>query len=242
MAETGVEGVEIGVYDVRAEVGWERVMGWDRLVAVHGLGVVALLLSLPVERWPSGALTGEPEGVAAQVRGLATVCAQRGLPVLGLWPGADLPTASWERITQGLALVRDAAARTGTRLAVEYKPGTLVATSADALRLAADVPGTGILLDTAHAYAAGEDPVEVVYRLGDLLWHVHLGDARAGQADDDLPLGQAHKFGAFLKALDDIDYDGVASLDLYGAVVSGRWTGVDATRESAAHLREQGIR
>jgi len=242
MAETGVEAVEIGVYDVRSELSWERAMGWDRLGPVHGLGVAAVLLSLPMERWPHGALTGEPEAVAAQVRGLATFCAQRGLGVLGLWPGADPPTASWGHLVDGLVLARDAAAMPGIRIAVEYKPGTAIGSATDAMCLAADVPGTGVLLDTAHVYAAGEDPAEVVHRLRDLLWHIHLGDATEGRADDDLPLGEAHEFGPFLQALDDIGYDGVASFDLYGAVVSGRWTGADATRKSVAHLREQGMR
>jgi sugar phosphate isomerase/epimerase len=240
MAMTGVEGVEVGVYDLASELSPERVAAWDALGARYGLPVVALLLSLPADRWPRGALTGEPEGVAAQVRGVAAICAQRALPVLGLWPGADPPGAPWERLIEGMTLARDAAAAAGTRVAVEYKPGTVIGTAEDAVRLAADVPGTGVLLDTGHAYAAGEDPAEVARRLGGLLWHVHLGDAALGRADDDLPVGHVHDFSEFVRALDEIGYEGVASFDLYGAVLSRRWTGASATRASLAHLRGWG--
>jgi sugar phosphate isomerase/epimerase len=241
MAAIGVEGVEVGVYDVASEVSPERVSGWDRLGAEHGLPVVALLLSLPVDRWPDGALTGEPGKIAVQARGLAAVCADQGLPIVGLWPGADPPGAPWDRLVEGLTIVRDAVAPAGVCVAVEYKPGTAVATAADALRLAADVPGTGVLLDTGHAYAAGEDPAEAARRIGGLLWHVHLGDAAEGQADDDLPVGRIHDFGAFVRALDEIGFSGVAAFDLYGAVCSGRWTGAGAAGESLAHLRKVGV-
>jgi inosose dehydratase len=166
------------------------------------------------------------------------VAVDLGLTTIGLWPGADPPgdPAGWEAVVEGAALVVEAVAPTGVRLALEYKPATAVATASEALALCDAVPGLGILVDTGHAFAAGEDPAEVVARVGARLWHVHLGDAAPGNADDDLPVGRVHDFTSFTAALDDIGYDGAASLDLYGAVCAGVATGVEAAAESRAHL------
>ncbi|MGH8887686.1 MAG: sugar phosphate isomerase/epimerase family protein [Egibacteraceae bacterium] len=182
----GVEGVEVGVYDVAEELSPQRT-ALRAPAAEHELPVVAVLLSLPPRRWPGGALTRDPHAVAAQALGYARACADLGLSTLGLWPGADPAGAPWDRLVEGVAHVRNALEPAGVRLAVEYKPGTAVASAADAIRLSADVPGTGVLLDTGHAYAAGEDPTKVVRQLGARLGHVHLGDAAKGNADDDLP-------------------------------------------------------
>jgi hypothetical protein len=57
------------------------------------------------------------------------------------------------------------------------------------------VEGLGVLLDTGHAVACGEDPAGM--RCGG--WAIapprHLGDRRAGGGDDDLPVRELHDFG-----------------------------------------------
>ena len=237
MAGAGVAGVEIGVYAAAVELSDARRAARERLTRRHDLPVLAVLLSLPAERWPAGALAGDPERVAEEAAACARECTRLGLPTLGLWPGADPAGASWADLVAGLTRVRDAVRSTGVRLAVEYKPGTVVADAGDAVRLADAVPGTGVLLDTGHAYAAGEDPAVVVRQLGDRLWHVHLGDADAGKADDDLPVGRLHDATELVRALDAGGFSGVATFDLYGAVVAGSCTGIQAVRESVDHLR-----
>lgn len=235
-AERGLDGIEIGVYSAATELASERMLGLQALTARHRLPVAAILLSLPAQRWPHGALTGDPAAVGRQVFGCARACRRFGLDTLGVWPGADLPDASYPALVAGLRQARDVAAALGVRVAVEYKPGTLVPDCGTALGLAADVAGTGVLLDTGHAYAAGEDPAEVIQRLGRLLWHVHLGDAKPGAEDDDLPLGQVHDAAPMMAALAGAGFAGVASFDLYGAACSGGWTGADAVAASLGHL------
>ncbi len=230
-AAEGFAGVELGVYRLEEQLPPARVDAVRRLAEQYDVPVAMLLLSLPAQRWPRGALCGAADEVAAEAAALATVAAQLGLDMIGVWPGADRPGAD---LVDGLARIVEAAAP--VRVAVEYKPGTAVGTCDEALILAAAVPASGVLLDTGHAFAAGEDPAEVVRRLGDRLWHLHLGDADEGNADDDLPVGRRHDFGAFLSALADTGYAGAATLDLYGAVVSKVSTGVAAARESRAHL------
>jgi sugar phosphate isomerase/epimerase len=224
-AELGLAGIELGVYDAAVE------LSPARLTALSGTPVTDVLLSLTTERWPSGALSGEIDRLVAQVTACADVCRSLDLPVLGLWPGADPVGAD---VVEGLRRVVEAAG--DIRVAVEYKPDTAVATAAESVALCAAVPGLGVLLDTGHAYALGEDPAAVVALLGPLLLHCHLGDADLGGGDDDLPCGRRHDFGAFVAALDSSGFTGTASFDLYGAVVAGVATGREAVRESRDHV------
>lgn len=91
-------------------------------------------------------------------------------------------------------------------------------------------------LEYKSATVSVADATDTVARLGGRLWHLHLGDAVEGHADDDLPVGRLHEFAAFIAARDTLAYDGAASLDLYGAVCAGLVTGPEAAAESRAHL------
>lgn len=225
-AELGLEGLELGVYDAAVELSADRLRALPRT-----LPVTDVLLSLPAAAWPGGALSGDVDRLVDQVRACAQVCRDLGLPVLGVWPGADPVGAS---VVEGTRRVVEAAGE--VRIALEYKPGTAVATAADAQALCARVDGLGVLLDTGHAYAAGEDPAAVVEQLGDLLLHCHLGDASFGGSDDDLPCGRLHDLGTFVAALDAAGWGGTASFDLYGTVSSGVVSGRQAVTESRDHM------
>lgn len=225
-ADLGLEGLELGVYDAAVELAPARLAALPDQPPVTDV-----LLSLPTERWPGGALSGDVDRLVAQVRACAKVCRDLGLPVLGVWPGADPVGAD---VVDAARRVVEAAG--DVRIALEYKPGTAVATAAEAVALCEQVEGLGVLLDTGHAYAAGEDPAQVVALLGPLLLHCHLGDAALGGADDDLPCGRLHDLGTFVAALDASGWGGTASFDLYGAVSSGLLTGRDAVRESRDHV------
>jgi hypothetical protein len=94
-----------------------------------------------------------------------------GATVLGVWPGADLPAGGpddWARTAESLAAVADSTRSLGLTVAVEPKPGQLVAGTQDAIRLCEEIgdPGIGVLLDTAHALAAGEDIEALPERIG----------------------------------------------------------------------------
>ena len=226
-ADLGLAGLELGVYEAAVELAPGRLRG----LADGPVPVAGVLLSLPVERWPAGALSGDVDRLLAEVVACAEACRDLGVPVLGLWPGADPVGAE---VVDGLRRCVEAAG--DVRLALEYKPGTAVATAADALALCGQIPGLGVLLDTGHAFAAGEDPAEVVDRLGDLLLACHLGDAHPGGGDDDLPCGRLHDLGPFVRRLDASGFSGTATFDLYGAVSSGLVTGLEAVRESRDHV------
>lgn len=244
LAGLGAAGVEVGVYVAAVELSPQRARARAEAAERTGLPVASVLLSLPAARWPGGAFTHPDPAVrdrlVAEVSACARAARQLGLSRLGIWPGADSSYGSWELLGRTLTRARDAAAAFDVLVDMEYKPGTVVPDCAAALRLATDVPGTGVLLDTGHAHALGEDPAESVRRLGPLLTGVHLGDAAPGQSDDDLPLGRLHDVRPLVLALDQVGYSGTAALDLYGAVSEGGQDGASAVAESVAALRAVG--
>ncbi len=242
-AQLGFGGIEVGVYDPSVELAPERMREMNVLAGRYGIGVRAVLFSMPPTRWPAGALASSEHAAAAVVRIVETArrAAELGASVLGVWPGADLLGAGdsqWERTVESMASVTDEVAPLGLRVALEPKPGQVVGDTDDGLRLCEEVDRTalGVLLDTAHALAGGEALPRLPARIGTRLVHVHLGDADEGDADADLPPGQVHDFGPFLSALESAGYSGALSFDLYGAVSAGGLTGEDASRRGLAHV------
>jgi sugar phosphate isomerase/epimerase len=237
-AAMGFDGLELGVYDPDVELSAARVADVAELVGVHGLGVRAVLFSMPPARWPDGGLGSGQHAAAAIAAVVETArrAADVGAGVLGIWPGADRD--GWSRTVESVATITQAVASSGLTVAVEPKPGQVVGTTGDALRLCDEVGDArlGVLLDTAHAFAGGEDVAALPARIGRRLYHVHLGDSDGGNADADLPPGSVHDFAPFLAALDEAAYAGALSLDLYGAVASGGYTGETASRAALAHL------
>ena len=247
--ELGFDAIELGVYQPDDELSPAAMRATTRLAAETGLGVQAVLFSMPAARWSDGGLASPRESgraVAAIVE-TARRAADLGAQVLGVWPGADRPEGGsqdgadsdgWARTVDALDAVAAAAEPLGLAVAVEYKPGQLVAGADDALRLAdsLDRSALGVLVDTAHALAGGEDLAILPSRLGDRLVHVHLGDS-AGDADADLPPGCQHDFVPFLSGLSATGYAGTLSFDLYGCVESGATTGTDASAQGLGYIR-----
>lgn len=231
------------MYDPDVELSPARVGEAGRLSEQYGIGVHAVLFSMPPARWPDGALAS-PAHSGAAARAIVETgrrAADVGAVVLGVWPGADLQRGQvddWSRTVDSLATITDAVAALGLQVAVEPKPGQIVDATDDGLRLSEEIdhPQFGVLLDTAHALAGGEDLVGLPARLGARLLHVHLGDAEVGDADADLPPGAIHDFAPFLAEVDRAGYGGALSFDLYGAVSAGGATGEDASRQGLAHV------
>lgn len=230
-ADLHLDGVELGVYEAARELAPARLDALRQLAERTGVPVVGVLLSLPEPRWSGGALSGDLDRLLGEVRACADACRRLALPVLGLWPGADPVGAD---VAEPLRRVVEAAG--DVRVALEYKPHTAVATAEQAAALCEAVEGLGVLLDTGHAHAVGEDPAAVVDLLGDRLLHCHLGDAAPGAGDDDLPCGRRHDFTALVAALDASAFRGTGSFDLYGAVQDGALSSADAVRESRDHV------
>ncbi|MGI8807146.1 MAG: sugar phosphate isomerase/epimerase family protein [Acidimicrobiales bacterium] len=244
-ASMGFSGMELGVYRADDELSGTATAAISVLARETGLGVDAVLFSMPPERWPEGGLgvAGPSARAVAELTETARRAADLGATVLGVWPGADAPAdgdreGAWARTRDALGEVADVTGPLGLKLAVEYKPGQLIAGACDALRMVDDIgPGVGVLVDTAHAFAAGEDVAALPALLAERIAHVHLGDSN-GDPDADLPPGAEHDFAPFLDGLGGSGYAGVLSFDLYGAVVGGAFTGAEASRQGVFHVRD----
>lgn len=234
-----LDGVEVGVYDPAVELASQRMEQWRAVLGKHGLVIGAILLSLPAERWPGGALgAADPSALMDTVTSCCEVAAELGLDRLGVWPGADFDGME-DAFVRTLREVAKVAADHGLRVALEPKPDTLVSDPVRALQLADDagaIETVGVLLDTGHELAGGRDPAQLAAEVGEHLLHVHAGDSD-GDADADLPAGRLHSLADFMVVLSRDSYDGAVTPDLYGCVADGVESAEDAVRESILHLR-----
>lgn len=235
-ASLGVAGLELGVYDTNVELAPDRLQEWSELGSSHGIGIRALLYSMPPDRWPDGGLATSSSRTRflEQMEGLLEIASKLGLAVVGLWPGADSVNADRRDFGRLLSELSVTASHRDIGLAIEPKPATLVAEPEDleGLReIVAEPEHVGLLLDTGHEFAAGRDPRSIVDSLDVPLLHVHLGDSD-GDPDADLPPGRIHQLDGFFEALLTRDYGGDMSPDAYGAVEAGVVTGAAALAET----------
>lgn len=239
VADIGVDGLELGVYDTTVELAPERLAEWRRLGDNHGVPIRMLLYSMTPDRWPHGGLTSadERDRLFEQIGSLLEIASQLGLGTVGLWPGADLSDADRAAYVTAVSQLSVLAHEAGVRIAIEPKPGTFVATVEDITTVGevAKPDSIGALLDIGHEFAAGRDPAPIASALGERLFHVHLGDSD-GDPDADLPPGRLHPLDPFLTALDSIGYDGAMSPDAYGAVASHSMTGAEALAETVRRV------
>ncbi|WP_406144354.1 sugar phosphate isomerase/epimerase family protein [Streptomyces sp. NBC_01012] len=132
-------------------------------------------------------------------------------------PGTTTDTA-WQRLTDALAPVLDAADSAGIPLAIEPEPGHLLATLADFhhLRTLLGDPGPlGLTLDIGHCQCLEPAaPVDCVKEAGPWLRHVQIEDMRRG-VHEHLPFGDGEiDFPPVLDALAATGYDGLTVVEL----------------------------
>ena len=144
-------------------------------------------------------------------------------PFLSVCPGMtlfgeDLDQA-WTQLRQSLVQLLDYAE--GTCLVLLIEPAhkaetTLILTVEDGLRMIEEIGSgqLGLLLDTGHANVNGEDLAEVVASLKHVPFHIHIDDNN-GDSDAHMIPGDGNiDFGPFVKALQEINYQGFVSAEL----------------------------
>jgi inosose dehydratase len=91
----------------------------------------------------------------------------------------SLPNGHWRDFGIHLTELADRLAERGIRLAYHHHMGTVVETAAEIDRLMASTGGSvGLLLDTGHLAFAGADPIDIAWRHGLRISHVHCKDVR----------------------------------------------------------------
>jgi sugar phosphate isomerase/epimerase len=120
-------------------------------------------------------------------------------------PGASTPAppAGGDRWDRAVAAYRRAP---GSR--IEPWPGSIIDTVAAVTAFLAEVPGLRLLVDTGHVACWGEDPLELL----PFADHVQLRQAKKGEAQT---LEGDVDFGAVLRRLDGLGYEGRLSIEYF---------------------------
>ena len=151
----------------------------------------------------------------AALIGAPAVCLATGRPL----PGTP-PERAHEHLRDSLDAILDHAEEHGVDVGIEYEPELLVECTEEALALVDDVgrDSLGINLDVGHAAVYGEDPAEAIRRSAGHITGVHLEDIVGGIRGKHyhrIPGEGDLDFRAIFDALDDVGYEGFATLELY---------------------------
>jgi sugar phosphate isomerase/epimerase len=173
--------------------------------------------------------------------------------VLSIWSGAspaggvadwpaderhpELGEEPWERLVEGVGQLVDFATGTGVQLAFEPEPGMFVATPVGygelVERLGSRGDGLGLTLDVGHCLVTGDDVAQTIHTWAPRLVNVHLDDI-ADHLHDHRMFGEGElDLAATLRALVDVDFGGVAAVELS----RHSHQGAEAAAQAMTHLR-----
>lgn len=160
------------------------------------------------------AYTKEAIDLAAAV-GAPAVCVASGRPLPG-----NPPEEAREYLLESLAAITDYAESEGVSVGIEFEPELLVESTAEALDVVEAVgsDALGVNLDLGHVAVYGDDPAESVRQCAGHITGIHLEDIVGGIRGKHyhrIPGEGDLDFAAMFDALDDIGYDGFATLELY---------------------------
>lgn len=141
-------------------------------------------------------------------------------PLAQLW-SADLPPGrdweeNWSVYVEVTRRCCEICESMGVRYALEPHPFRWVRNAASMMRLVDHVrsPALGMNFDPSHLFPSGEISEQVVYELGDRLFHAHFSD-NDGMTNAHWRPGKGKiDWRAVLAAMQDIGFDGVISIEL----------------------------
>jgi sugar phosphate isomerase/epimerase len=149
--------------------------------------------------------------------GAKTISLQPGGPLIGTTMTRD---SAAELFAEGISRVLPAAKQHNLILAIEPEPGLFIESSAEYLefknRFFRDEANVLMNCDVGHLFCVGDDPAEVIRSMPEQVAHVHLEDIGANRVHQHLTPGKGViDFPGVFKALDDINYQGWVTVELY---------------------------
>jgi len=102
-------------------------------------------------------------------------------------------------------------------LAVEFEPNFVVGTTKQTLNLINDVASDAlrINLDIGHVFLEDPDPMEAIASCRGLMVHAHIENMEKGVHNHIVPYEGDMDLKEYFKQMQDIGFDGFASIDLY---------------------------
>lgn len=168
------------------------------------------------------------------------MASELGADIVSLWAGATCEPDDevvWQRLCDGLERVLESADEFGVRVAFEPEPGMFIERPGEYRelkeRLGAAGESLGLCLDVGHCLCTNDLPVErVICDYANDLIHVHLDDI-AGGVHEHCMFGEGDlDLRATLAALTEINYTGMAAVELS----RDSHRGAAAAREAMSHL------
>ncbi|MFP8952673.1 sugar phosphate isomerase/epimerase family protein [Natrialbaceae archaeon A-arb3/5] len=143
------------------------------------------------------------------------ICLATGRPLPG-----TLPSQAREYLHESLHEILDYAEPRGVDVGIEFEPELLIENTDEALELIDEIgrDSLGVNLDLGHAAVYGEDVTDSIRRSAGSITGVHLEDivgGRRGKHYHRIPGEGDIDFGAIFETLEEIGYDGFATLELY---------------------------
>ncbi|MEE1941223.1 sugar phosphate isomerase/epimerase family protein [Streptomyces sp. TRM 70361] len=233
LADSGYDGVALTVdvahHDPFAPGLAARTAALARRLDRLGLAVTvetgARFLLDPRRKHEPTLVTADPAGRArrlAFLRLCADIAADLGGEAVSFWAGVPAPGTdaspggvAWRHLVEGTRAVVEYAAGRGVTAAFEPEPGMLVQDCADWRRLAAEVPGLRLALDTGHCLVTGAlSPPDAVRARARDLGAVAVEDMPRGRHEHRAPGEGDMDLPAVLGALRAVGYTGLVSLEL----------------------------
>jgi sugar phosphate isomerase/epimerase len=149
--------------------------------------------------------------------GAKTISLQPGGPLIGTTTSRD---KAGELFAEGISRVLGRAKEKNLILAIEPEPGLFIENSAEYLefknRFFKNESHVLMNCDIGHLFCVGDDPTEVILEHAAHVAHVHLEDIGKNRVHQHLTPGKGViDFPAVFEALDDIQYDGWVTVELY---------------------------
>jgi len=152
-----------------------------------------------------------------------TMAKELGAPCITTEPGGPVEAgASWSAalklFVEMIKPVAEHAEKEGVLLLVEPEPGLLIETADqfEEFMKHIDSPAIGLNFDIGHHYCVKDDPAPTLERLSKYVRHIHLEDIAATRVHHHLIPGDGViDFGAVLRSIRKIGYDGWVTIELY---------------------------